>query len=44
MKIRIHPQYEYLREEILNIIAGNYVADKVYCNKRNIVEKVTIKD
>ena len=44
LKIQIHPKYEYLRKDILDIVAGNYIADKVYCNKRNTVEKVTIQE
>lgn len=30
-------------KEILEVVAGNYVADKVLCARRNIVEKVTLR-
>ncbi len=43
MKIQINPKYENLRSAILEVVAGNYVADNVFCNNRNIVEKVTLQ-
>lgn len=43
MKIKINPEYEHLRSSILEVVAGNYVADKVFCHRRNIVEKITMK-
>jgi hypothetical protein len=29
LKIQIHPKYEYLRKDILDIVAGNYIADNI---------------
>ena len=43
MKITIHPEYEHLRDNITNFALGNYTADKVYCNRRNVVEKITMQ-
>ena len=44
MRIHIHPDYEFLRPEIKQIVSGRYSVDKVFCNKRNVVEKITIAD
>lgn len=43
MKISISPQYEHLRGDILKVVTGNYIASKVYCHKRNVVEKVCMQ-
>lgn len=43
MKPYINPQYEHLREEIINAMNGNYIASKVFCHKRNIVEKFSMQ-
>ena len=43
MKICINPQYEHLRDDIMRVVAGDYVAVKVYCHKRNVVEKVVLQ-
>lgn len=43
MRICVSPQYGHLRENIMRIVAGDYVASKVYCHKRNIVEKVVVQ-
>ncbi len=43
MKISISPQYEHLRGDILKVVAGDYIASKVYCHKRNVVEKVCMQ-
>ena len=43
MKIFINPQYGHLREDIIRVVAGDYVAAKVYCHKRNVVEKVVMQ-
>ncbi|MBR2637337.1 MAG: hypothetical protein IKD40_00640 [Bacteroidaceae bacterium] len=42
MKIFIHPSYIFLKSELLRIVREGYSPDKVYSNKRNLVEKVTI--
>lgn len=39
----INPQYSHLRNDIINAIEGNYVASKVFCHKRNIVEKFSMQ-
>lgn len=44
MKVFINPRFEYLRPDILRLVKGDYVPDKVFCNKRNVVEKVTLQD
>lgn len=44
MRIHIHPDYEFLRPEIKRIVTGHYKVDKVFCNRRNVVEKITIAD
>lgn len=44
MRIHIHPDYEFLRPEIKQIVSGCYSVDKVFCNKRNVVEKISIAD
>lgn len=43
MKICINPQYEYLRKDIIRVVSGDYVAVKVYCHRRNIVEKIVMQ-
>ena len=43
MKISISPQYEHLRGDILKVVTGDYIASKVYCHKRNVVEKVCMQ-
>lgn len=42
MKTHIHPDYRYLEKEIKDIVYGDYVPVKVFCNRRNVVEKVTL--
>lgn len=42
MKTHIHPDYRYLRREIINIINGDYVSVKIFRNKRNVVEKIIL--
>lgn len=42
MRIHIHPDYEFLRSDIKRIVAGHYKVDKVFCNRRNVVEKITV--
>ncbi len=42
MKKIIHPEYVRLESSFEKIIAGDYTPDIVFCNKRNVVEKVTI--
>lgn len=42
MRIHIHPDYEFLRPKIKQIVAGHYTPDKVFCHRRNVVEKITI--
>lgn len=39
MKIHINPEFEHLRNDIINAVNGGYTATEVFCNKRNIVEK-----
>ena len=43
MKITIHHNYEYLLGDIKDIIEGNYVAKKVFCHNRNVVEMVNLQ-
>lgn len=43
MKVHLHPQYTHLREEIVDAVKGNYTPDKVFCNRRNVVEKITMQ-
>ena len=43
MKIQLHSDFKHLEPEILRIVSGDYTAEKVFCNKRNIVEKVIIR-
>ena len=43
MRISISPQYEQLRGDILKVVAGDYVASKVFCHKRNVVEKICME-
>ncbi len=42
MKTVINPVYAQLEAELLNVVAGNYTPEVVYCNKRNKVEKISI--
>lgn len=42
-KLHIHPNYAHLKEDIIKVINGDYVADKVFCHSRNIVEKTTMQ-
>lgn len=42
MKIHLHSDYRYLEPDIRRIVSGDYTVDKVFCKKRNVVEKVTI--
>ena len=42
MRIHLHPDYEHLRPELRNVVLGHYRPDKVFCNRRNVVEKITI--
>lgn len=42
MRIHIHPDYEFLRPKIKRIVSGQYSVDKVFCNRRNVVEKINI--
>ncbi|MFA6872720.1 MAG: hypothetical protein WCQ86_01880 [Bacteroidaceae bacterium] len=44
MKIHIHPNYSKYDSFIRNIPSQNYKVEKVYCNKRNTVERVRIGD
>lgn len=43
MKITIHHNYEYLLGDIKDIVEGNYVAKKVFCHNRNVVEMVNLQ-
>ncbi len=43
MKLYLNPEYEELRNDLLKIAEGKYAANKVFCHKRNVVEKVTIQ-
>ena len=38
----INPQYKHLEAQLIDIANGNYTPAHVYCNKRNVVEKVMI--
>lgn len=42
MKKIIHPEYLRLEPEFEKILNGDYTPDIVFCNKRNVVEKVTV--
>ncbi len=42
MKTVIHPKYTALASSFADVVNGNYTPDFVFCNKRNVVEKVTI--
>ncbi len=42
MKKVINPRYHSIASELIEVVKGNYTPDVVYCNKRNVVEKVTI--
>ena len=43
MRVFINPEYAGFKNDILEVVAGNYVADKVFCNRRNVVEKITLQ-
>ncbi len=38
----INPQYKHLEAQLIDIVNGNYTPAHVFCNKRNVVEKVMI--
>ena len=42
MKKVINAEYASMTSEFLEVVKGNYTPDVVFCNKRNVVEKVTI--
>lgn len=42
MKITVHPDYRYLEPQLRKIVSGDYTVEKVFCKKRNIVEKVVL--
>ena len=42
MKICLHPAYGFLESELRRIMKEGYSPDKVFCNNRNVVEKVTL--
>lgn len=42
LKKIVHPDYTRLESSFEKIIKGDYTPDIVFCNKRNVVEKVTI--
>ncbi|MBQ2779743.1 MAG: hypothetical protein IJF46_08230 [Bacteroidaceae bacterium] len=42
MKLHIHPDYEFMRPEIKKIASGDYVPDRIFCNNRNVVSKITL--
>ncbi len=42
MRVHIHPDYEFMRRNVRNIVLGNYIPDKVFCDKRNVVAKITL--
>lgn len=42
MKKVINPEYASMTSEFLEVVKGNYTPDVVFCNKRNVVEKVTV--
>lgn len=42
MKIFINPKYSYLEPEIRRVVRGDYTPTKVFCNHRNVVEKVLL--
>ena len=43
MKLIVNPEYEYLHDDILRVIDGDYVATEVYCHKRNVVERFSMQ-
>lgn len=43
MKVCVNPEYAGFKKEILGVVAGNYVVGKVFCNRRNLVEKITLQ-
>lgn len=43
MKIHIHPSYPHVADAIKGIVCDEYKYDKVYCNRRNFVAKLTIE-
>lgn len=42
MRTQIHPDYKHLEKALMALSNSDYTPDKVFCNKRNIVEKVTV--
>ena len=38
----INPDFSHLESRLQDIVAGNYTPDFVFCNKRNVVEKIII--
>lgn len=42
IKIHIHPDYKHLKHEFKRIVLKDYVPEHVFCNKRNVVEKINI--
>ena len=38
----INPQYKHLEAHLLDVVNGNYTPAHVFCNRRNVVEKVMI--
>lgn len=43
MKIYIDKKYEHLRSDIMKVVKGDYVASRVFCHKRNVVEKISMQ-
>lgn len=44
MKVHIHPHYAAYENLIRVIPSGEYEREEVYCNRRNTVEKIRLKD
>ena len=44
MKVHIHPHYAAYESLIRVIPSGEYEREEVYCNRRNTVEKIRLKD
>lgn len=42
MKKVINPQYQHLESRLVEVANGNYTPEFVYCNRRNVVERVSI--
>lgn len=42
MRKQIHPDYKHLEQSFEALLNNDYTPDKVFCNKRNIVEKITV--